>query len=173
MFPGAAPRGRVGDDLKFTIKNVASGHYTVLVNGVPDNCFVKSVKYGGVEVPDDGIDIVSGGVFELTLSATAGEVSVAAVDKDGKPTPGATVALLPPDGKPVQANTANETGAATFRGLKPGEYRIISWEDIPQGAWQDPEFVKLYEGRATTVKVEPSGKQAVQVKTIAAEETDK
>src|ERR1017187_8880320 len=30
--------------------------------------------------------------------------------------------------------------------LKPGEYRLIAWEDIPQGAWLDPAFRQRFEG---------------------------
>ena len=47
-FAGSAPpRGRVGEDLKFTLKSVPPVRYAVVVNGVPETCYVKSVKYGG------------------------------------------------------------------------------------------------------------------------------
>ena len=172
---GGPPRGKAGSDLKFTLKSVAPLQYTVSVSGVPDNCFVKSIRYAGQEVPEDGIAINSAGEMTITLSATAGEVDGAVVDKAGKPVPGAIVALIPKDGpaSAIQSRFGDENGAVTFKGLKPGEYRLIAWEDIPSGALQDPEFVKPFEGRGEAVKLDPGAKQAVQVKVIPAEETDK
>jgi hypothetical protein len=172
---GAAGRAKAGDDQKFTIKNVAPLHYKVSVSGVPDTCYVKSIRYGGQPVPDEGVDILGSGLLEVILSATAGEVDGAVVDKDGKPVAGAIVALIPKDGPAtaIQGSSTDEKGAATFKGLKPGEYRLIAWEDIQQSAYRDPEFVKPYEGRGETVKLDASARQAVQVKVIPAEETDK
>jgi hypothetical protein len=172
---GMSFRGKAAEDLTFTIKNVLPLHYTVSVGGLPDTCFVKEIRYGGQPVPDEGIDILGSGVFEVTLSATAGQVDAAVVDKDGKPVAGALVALYPKSGKldDINSRSTNEKGAATFKGLKPGEYKLIAWEDIPYGAPQDPDFVKPFEGRGETVKLDPSGHQAVQVKAIPASETDK
>jgi protocatechuate 3,4-dioxygenase beta subunit len=164
------PRGKVQDGVT-TIKNVLPMHYTVMVTGVPETCFVKSIRYGGQEMPESGIDIAPGGSIEVTLSATAGTISGAVVDKDGKPVPGATVALAAKDGPPnsIKGNTTDENGAFSFSGLKPGDYRLYGWEDIPPGAYADPDFLKQYEGRAQTVKLDPSAKQAVQLKVIPAE----
>jgi hypothetical protein len=175
MFIGGAPRAKAGSDLKFTLKSVAPMHYSVSVGGVPDNCFVKSIRYGGQEVPEDGIDITSGGEMLVTLSATAGEVDGAVVDKEGKPVAGAMVALIPKDGPStaIRGSSGDEKGGVIFKGLKPGEYRLIAWEDIPPGAFQDPEFLKPYEGRGESVKLDAGAKQAIQLKVIPAQETDK
>ena len=84
---GGAPRAKVASDMTFTLKSVAPMHYNVYVNGVPDSCFVKSIRYGGQEVPEDGIDITAGGEMEVTLSATAGEVDSAAPGDGEEPGP--------------------------------------------------------------------------------------
>jgi hypothetical protein len=174
MFPmGGAPRAKAGDAGKAVLKNVVPMRYRVSVSGVPEGSFVKSLQYGGLDIPDDGIDMLSPAPIEVTLSATAGDISAAVVDKDGKPVPNALVALMPRDGKSTRANSSDDAGGVYFRGLKPGDYRIMAFEDIPQGAYQDPDFIKPFEGSATTVKLDPSGKQAVQVKLIPMSETDK
>jgi hypothetical protein len=172
---GAVPRAKVGDDLKFTLKSVPALHYIVRPNGLPEGTYLKSIRFGGQEIPDDGVDMLSGGVMEVILSATAAEVDAAVVDKEGKPVAGAMVALIPKAGPPTaaQTNQTDEMGAVVFKGLKPGDYKLIAFEDIPWGASQDPEFVKPYEGRGETVKLDASAKQAVQLKVIPAEETDK
>jgi uncharacterized surface anchored protein len=157
---GPPPRGKVADGA-FVMKGVAPLKYEVRVSGLPEGSYLKSISYGGREVPAGGIEI-AGGAIDVVISAAAGEISAAAVDKDGKPCAGATVALIPSDGGTTQGNTADENGGVTFRGLKPGDYTVIAWEDIPPGAYLDPEFVKNYPG--TTVKVEARQKAAVQVK---------
>jgi uncharacterized GH25 family protein len=171
---GAPARAKAADDLKFTLKNVPPLHYKVSVSGVPDTCFVKSIRYGGQPVPDEGVDFLGSGALEVILSATAAEVDGAVVDKDGKPVAGAIVALISKgSATDIQSRSTDENGAAMFKGLKPGEYKLIAWEDIPRGAYQDPEFVKPYEGRGETVKLDASARQAIQLKVIPAEETDK
>ena len=54
---GGPPRSKVGEDGRFTLKNVAPARFAVNVGGLPDNCFVKSVRYGGQEVPDTGSEM--------------------------------------------------------------------------------------------------------------------
>jgi len=173
---GASFRAKVADDMSFTIKNVVPLKYVIGVSGVPETCYVKSIMFGGQPVPDEGIDIQGGGPIEVTLSATAGSIDGAVVDKDGKPVGGALVALYPNATGRDNGNNirqTNETGTVSFKGLKPGSYRLIAWEDIPWDAAQDPDFVKPFEGRGESVKLDASGHQAVTVKVIPASETDK
>ena len=171
---GVAPRAKVGDDLKFMLKNVMPLHYTVSVAGVPDSCYVKTIRFGGQPVPEDGVDMLSGGLLEVILSATAGEADATIVDKDGNPVSGALVALISKekglDG--MQSRSSDEKGTVTFKGLKPGDYRLIAWEDIPRGASQDPEFVQRFESRGESVKIDASGQKSIQIKVIPVEETD-
>ena len=161
---GGPPRGRVVAGA-FVLKGVAPLRYAVNVSGIPEGTFVKSVRYGGREVSDDGVDF-TGGTIEVTLSATAGSVTAAALDKDGKPMASAMVAIYL-NGVAVRGYTTDETGVATFNGLKPGDYSVIAWEDIPPGAYMDPEYVKQYS--STAVSFEPRGNAIVQVKGVAAD----
>jgi hypothetical protein len=168
---GGAPGVRAAADLSFTLKNVTPAHYSLRVSGLPDGCYVKSIRYAGQEVPEDGMDFLSSGPIEITLSATAAEVSTTVVDGDSKPVANAQVALVPKEGpgSAIQSRNTDENGAVSFRGLKPGEYRLYAWEDIEPGAPQDPEIQKKHESRAATVKLEPGAKQAISVKVIPAE----
>jgi len=171
-LPGVSPRGKVDADLKFVLPNVLPVRYMVMVSGVPDSCYVKSIQFGGQDVPEDGVDITAAAPLEVTLRATAAEVDSAVIDKDGKPVPGAIVALIPKDGpaSQIRSQSADENGVVTMKGLKPGEYKLLAWEDVPWGAYQDPEFLKPFESRAQAVKLDDSAKQAVQLKAIPAEE---
>ena len=96
------------------------------------------------------------------------------MNKDGKPAAGAIVALYSKEGSGnPQGRSTDENGITSFRGLKPGDYRIMAFEDIEPGAYMDPEYVKPFESRAKTVKLDANGHEAVQVKLIPAEEVEK
>jgi hypothetical protein len=168
----APPRARVGADLKFTLKDVPPLRFTVNVGGAPDNCYVKSIQYGGRDVPDTGVEMTGSAALEITLSATAGQVDAVVVDKDGKPAAGAMVALIPKDEKaPTMGRSANESGIVTFKALRPGDYKLLAWEDIEANAYLDPDFVKPFDSQVKTVKLDASGHEAVHLRAIPAEET--
>jgi hypothetical protein len=170
---GAPPRSRVSPDLRFAVRNVFPMRYTVTVSGLPENCYVKSIQFGGQDVTDSPVEFTGSAPLHITLSAAAAEVSAAVTDKDGRTVPGALVALIPESGTATRASSANETGGVTFRGLKPGAYRLFAFEDIPPGAYMDPEFLKPFEGRGESVKLDASARQALQLRVIPAAETDK
>ena len=119
------------------------------------------------------VELVDGTPLEIVLSATAGSITGTVADKDGKPVVSATVALIPKEGGSTYTNTrsTDENGTFTFQGLKPGDYRVFAWEDIEDGAYNNPEFLKVWSSRATDVTLDPSGKQSVQMKVISAEES--
>ena len=144
--------------------------YAVTVTGVPETCYVQSVKYGGSEVTDAGVEMTNGGVLEVTVSAAAARVDAVVVDKDGKAGWHAVVALIPTDGGLTVVQTADENGILSFKGLKPGDYRLLAWEDVEQGAPYDPDFLKPFEALAKSVKLEAASHEAVQLKAIAADD---
>ena len=78
--------------------------------------------------------MTNGGVLEVTLSAAAARVDAVVMDKDGKAGWHAVVALVPKDGSPTLVQTADENGILSFKGLKPGEYRLLAWDDVESGA---------------------------------------
>jgi protocatechuate 3,4-dioxygenase beta subunit len=170
MSFGRVPRGKVGADSLFKLDQVPAVPFAINISGLPDNCYLKSVRYGGREVPESGLDMSGGGALEITLSATAAAVDGVVMDKDNKPVAGAMVALIPKDGSQITGRSADENGIISFKGLKPGEYKLIAWEDVEPGAWMDPDFVKPFESKAKSVKLDASGHDAVQLKVIAIED---
>jgi protocatechuate 3,4-dioxygenase beta subunit len=170
-FAGSTPpRVRVGDDLKFTLKSVPPLRYAVTVTGVPETCYLQSVKYGGSEVTDTGVEMTNGGVLEVTVSGAAARVDAVVVDKDGKSGWHAVAALISKDGSLTLVQTADENGILSFKGLKPGEYRLLAWEDVEPGAPYDAEFVRPFEAQAKAVKLEAAGHEAVELTAIAVED---
>jgi len=118
------------------------------------------------------VDLAAATQLEVVISATAGSVTGVVMDKDGKPVVSAIVVLIPKDDASRKwENNTDENGSFTFKGLKPGDYRVYAWEDIEWGMTNDPAFLKKWDSRAADVKIDPSGKQTVQIKVVSAEET--
>jgi protocatechuate 3,4-dioxygenase beta subunit len=174
----APQNARVTEDLTFAVNNMAPERYYVSVAGLPDGFYLKSVRAGGAEALNLGVDLTGGGVgqLELTLSPNAGQVAgFVRDDKTQQPAPGATVTLVPaePDRRLrdtfYRTTVANESGAFAFRSVTPGQYRVYAWEQIENGAYLDPEFVRPLESMGDAVTVGENDRQTVQVKLIPAE----
>jgi hypothetical protein len=167
-FGGQAPRARVAEDLKFTLKSVPPVNYAVNVSGYPDTCYVKSIQYGGADVSPEGVAMTSGGVISVVLSAAAATVDVVVTAGESKAGAGAQVAVIK-DGTLESVRTADESGLLSLRGLKPASYRLIAWEDVDPDLLWDPDYVKKFENDGKGVKLDASGHEAIQLKAIPAQ----
>jgi protocatechuate 3,4-dioxygenase beta subunit len=150
-------------------KPVSSGHYAIVnVRAIPDGCFIREVKFGGKEISWDDFEISASSELEIILSNTAGKIAGSVLDAEGKPFPGSSVTLIPPDGKsrPVR-QSVDDAGNFQFTGVRPGKYKLLAWEEVDDDLWQDPEFGKDYESRATEITVGPSETQNAQLRVIA------
>ena len=167
---GAAPVARMEAGGQFTVAGVMAVRYAVAVTGIPDGCFVQSMKYSGQEIPSEGVEFTVKAPLEVVLSATAGKIAGTVTDKNGRAVLRAIVALIPADPSQISSATSDDTGSFTFDRLRPGRYKLIAWEDTEPGAYQDPEFRKPYESRATEINVGPRDQQTAQLRAIAVEE---
>jgi hypothetical protein len=97
---------------------------------------------------------------------------VTVTDNVGQPFPGAITVLIP-SAKNRQdlykMTNSGQDGRANFTGVAPGDYKVIAWEDIPQGAYLNADFVAPYEDRAQTLHVDPNSAPAVQLRVIPRE----
>jgi hypothetical protein len=169
------PRGSVDDDGKFTVKNVAPDRYLVQLTGAPETAFVRSVRLGNQEMTDAGIDLTGGisGTLQITLSTAGAQVDGVIRGEDEKPVSGATVALIPDSKRYTlyKSTTTDQSGAFSFKGVTPGDYKLLAWEDIEQGAFQDPEFVKPFESKAQALSLKENERKTALLKVISAEKS--
>jgi hypothetical protein len=51
-------------------------------------------------------------------------------------------------------------------GVAPGAYTVYAWETIESGAWQNPDILRMVDGRGERAKVAAGGAETVQLKLI-------
>jgi len=167
------PSALAGDDGTFTLKSVFPGTYRVNVSDMPEDCYVQSVKLGGQEVGDEGVEWSAGASAKLAivLSRAGAQVEGVALRGDNQPLAGALVALIPDSGRAsrYRSTTTDHDGTFTLKGVPPGKYQAIAWEDLEPGAFRDAEFVKAFEGSAERLSLEENGHSKITLKAVAFE----
>lgn len=149
------------------------GELRVRVFGQSEDSFVKAVRYGSADALTDGFTprAGSGVTLEITLSSSGAHVQGSASDAGGLPAVGVWVVLVP-EGKGREQRDLYKTaqtdqhGQFQIRGAAPGDYKLFSWDQVEQGAWEDPDFLKPFEGNGEKVTVEEGETKSVKVTTI-------
>jgi hypothetical protein len=66
----------------------------------------------------------------------------------------------------VREGLAFKYGHFLLRGIPPGDYKIFCWDEVEDGAWEDPDFLKAFEKQGQSVSMEEAGSKTVDVVTI-------
>jgi hypothetical protein len=169
----SAPSAKAAEDGKFTLKSVSPDRYLLQVSGNPPGSFVKRIKLGETDVTEEGLDLTGGvaGSLQVTLGLAGAQVDGMVQGADEKPVTGATVVLVPDSRRYslFKEVKTGEKGSFSFKGIAPGEYKILAWDDIESGASQDPEFLKRYESKAEKLSLKESDRKTLSLKVIPAE----
>ncbi|HLK63156.1 MAG TPA: carboxypeptidase-like regulatory domain-containing protein [Bryobacteraceae bacterium] len=166
---------RVVEDGTFTMDNLRPDRYGIVVTGLPDGYYTKSVHLRESDITYSGTELRNGsGPIDVVVSPKAGLVTGVVRADAGQPAPGATVVMIPQEKErsPIpecyQQGTADQYGRFAFKSVAPGEYKVYAWEDVEPTAWMDAEFMKPVLGKGEAVTVEESGRAEVQVSMIPA-----
>ncbi|HUS05833.1 MAG TPA: carboxypeptidase-like regulatory domain-containing protein, partial [Bryobacteraceae bacterium] len=168
------PNATVAADGTFTLQNVSAGQFRINITGLPANSYVKSVKAGNQEALETGADIAGPVPVEIVLSPNAGQITGSVQDAKQQPLSGVTVVLAPDASRRSQywlfkTAATSQTGGFTLSGIPPGEYTLLSWEDIEDGAYQDPDVVARYESQGKKITIKDGSSETVQVQAIPAD----
>jgi hypothetical protein len=162
--PSASP----SEDGRFTLSGVFHGRFRLRVTGLPENAYLQAVRLGGREADPDALEPAGSGELEIALSRGGAQVEGVVLGSDGQPLSGAFVALIPDSGR--DSRYAGEAAAAdgTFhlKGIAPGKYKVLAWEDLEPGAFRDPDFVKPFAERAPSLALEENGHSKLTVKVV-------
>jgi hypothetical protein len=165
------------DESTFQLEEIGfEGPYDVLPSGLPADFYVKSIRVGERDVLETGFDFTPGtkDVLTMVLNPNGGQIEGLAKNAKDEPAAGAKITLIPDAGhrsysRYYKTADADENGHFVIKGVAPGEYEIYAWEDIEEGAYQDPDFIKPYESDGQVVSVKEKAHETVQLKVIPAE----
>jgi len=135
--------------------------------------YVKAIRLGNMDVLSQGLHI--NGPLEGQLKVIigkAGQVSGRVIDARQQPVVNVTVAAVPEAtlrSRPDLYKKTRTDGAGRFRlfGVAPGEYKLFAWEQIEDGIWLDTDFLRPFENRGKTVRVDEGRTENVDVPVIA------
>jgi len=162
--------------------------------GDPDaRYYLKSARAGGIDVLENGLPLdAAGGGVDIVVGSKPGTLEVLAIgdDKEGKKQAagGVTAVVFPADRLQHRHRYAKATtdqyGKAQFKGLAPGEYYVVAWEQDPDAqdkhvfednvppsydSLRDAEFMKPHAGKLVKVTVKEGQGYQATVPVIPAE----
>ena len=146
--------------------------YSLVFDGLPDGCYVKSILWTGVQLamPDLDLTATSPTPVEIVLSPNAGQAAGAVQDeKTQQPAPGAIVVLVPQEKERrdresfYKSTTADQSGQFTLKNLVPGEYKAFAWEEMESGAYMDPDFLQPFDSKGVPVTISERGRPSLQL----------
>ncbi len=133
---GETAAGEVVKDGSFTIRGVMPGRHLVTISGLPHPWVLQRVTHRGQDVTDIGLDTDSGQSIDdvrVMITEAATDVSGLVRGEDGRPVAGAVVLLIPgpPQFRTTVSRRFGRTSSGTdgryrYRGLPPGEYRLVA-----------------------------------------------
>jgi hypothetical protein len=159
-------------DGSFELDDVGAEMYSLNLTGDAPDAYLKAAKYGSSDALGTFQTVVgSGPTLELTVGARGGRILGRVLNGDSVAAAGVWVTLMPEESKAAvrrlyQAVKTDANGKYEIRGVAPGTYRLFSWEDIEQNQWEDPDFVRSFARKATSVEIKEADTQAVDLTTI-------
>ena len=168
-------RNVIADDYRVEVRPVLVAPPSPLVQTSLENAFVKSIRYGNTDALNNGFHIESSrdNTLEIVVSMHGGTIEGRVLDEDKKPAINAKVVLVPESSRRQRGDlyknaSADDLGHYRLTGLAPGNYKVFAWERIEDGAWQDADFIKLYENRGRQVRIQEDQHATADVTLIRA-----
>ena len=169
----------------FRFERVMAGDYRVevlpvlsvppssLLPAVFENVFVKSVTLDGKDVLNEGLHLEAAPRrnLEIVISTNGGVLDGSVLDADANPRANVTTVAVPSAPRRRRGDlykyvSTDDEGRFVLTGLAPGDYKLFAFERVEEGAWQDAEFIKLFEDRGTTVRVQEGRRSTAEIRII-------
>jgi hypothetical protein len=134
---------------------------------------VKSIQLGGVDIASAPFQFNGTvvGTFEVKLGSNSSRITGVVVDAQSRPVSGIQVVAVPAQRGRTDLYRQGYTdvgGRFSFAAMPDGEYRLFSWDSIPNSAYYDLNVLRQYETSGTPAQVTASSAQDVSVKLIPA-----
>jgi len=128
--------------------------------------YLRSIKLNSREVLNDGFEfnVEPDARMEIVVGIGTGTLSGVVNEDAQTPSINTTVVLVPDSARRGRVDayktaTTDISGKFQIDQIAPGDYRAFAWNDVDDGSWLDPEFMRRYEDRGLAVHIE-EGKMA-------------
>jgi len=166
-------QARVASNGAFSLRDVPESLYRLSSAGQSQDCYLKSIRYAGMEISDDEFNVIRGtqATLEVTISSRGAHVQGMVKDADGLPASGVWVVLVPDEARRnefhlFKQRTTDPYGRFDFRGIAPGDYKLFSWEQVEQNEWEDPDFLKAFEPKGESISLQEGDGKSIDLVAI-------
>jgi hypothetical protein len=179
MFP-LLPEGRYRLQVDLDPPTLASrsqdSQSSLVVNSsLPPNSYVADIRQGTVSVYDTGIMVGNEqeNPVEVSINSDGGRANITVLGLDRKPAADATVVLVPPEYRRqnlslYRVGRSDDAGLVEFSKLAPGKYTLFAWESVQEGAYQNAEFLKRFEGSGVSIEIRAGTNLVTEIPLIRA-----
>ena len=94
--------------------------------------------------------------LEIVIGTNPGSLDGSVSNATQAAAAGVTVVVLPDvrgRNNLFRTTTTDSAGRFHIDRIPPGDYKAFAWEDVNDGAWQNPEFMSANENRGTPVRI--------------------
>jgi hypothetical protein len=160
-------------DGSFVVQPLYSGNYRILVGPPLQNGYLKSIRFEDRDVLATGLllDRAPSSPVTVVISANAGMLTGTVMNDKQQPVPNAVVGVVPEGDRRSNTQlfknaTTDRTGQFRIQGITPGNYKLFAWQDVENGAWQNAEFLSMYEERGTPIEIAEGETKTVSLLSI-------
>lgn len=172
---------QVSSDGTFSFQQISPGTYFIEASDrsptVRRGYYLKSARYGTRDVTDSGLTVTEGTQprLDVVLGFSSLRIEGVVVDDKGLPVGGAAVVAMPRDS--TRANLYRSRGATTDKNggfvisnVRPGEYKLLAFDNADYADYSDPEFVQQHDSASVTAQAQPGNSAKVKLKLISLDE---
>lgn len=170
MFPNPATPAADGT---FEVQPLYSGNYRIAVAPPLQDAYLKAIRFEDRDVLATGLllDRAPSSPVTVVISANAGTVTGTVMNEKQQPVPNAVVALVPEGDRRSNTQlfknaTTDRTGQFRIQAITPGNYKLFAWQDVENGAWQNADFLSMYEERGTPIEITEGETKTVSLPSI-------
>jgi hypothetical protein len=137
---------------------IPPGKYALVAFSPDKRYSVVRTVFSGVETTDHVLNLTAGSSLSGTVFLALGVVSVEGfVHRDGKPSSGVMVALIPKDSQyhldMFRRDQSDSDGSFTLPAVIPGTYTLIAVEDAWGFHWLQPDVLNRYLKRGQNLTI--------------------